>query len=425
VRVLILSINYSPEQTGFAKHVALLAEHCAARGDRVTVVTGFPFAPHWRRRPEYRGRFWTTECGGGVEVIRLTHFVPRRPGAMAERLLMEASFCFVAALRLALRAQRPDVVVYVGAQPAIAMLARVYGAMCRVPYVVAINDLAAQAAADVRIVRARWLQALLTAFEFSAYRGASRAIVLCPAFANALTARGYSSARIHLIPSPTNVVRIGPQADGGPRFRERHGLASDDFVILYAGSMGRKQGLANVIRTGAMLQTHRSIRLVLVGEGETRREIEQLVQRGRLHDVVRLLPFEPEAEIGNMLAAADVLLLNQLHDVKHTVIPSKLLMYMAAGRPILAAVNHDSEGAALLKETEGGLLVEPENPASLGAGALSLFQESAQRLAAMGARNRRYAEQHFDERFVIGRQASVIVDAATGSKTTSAAVQAP
>src|ERR1700682_5781829 len=149
MRVLILSINYSPEPTGFARHVALLAEHCAARGDRVTVVTGFPFAPQWKRRPEDRCRFWTTERGGGIEVIRLTHFVPRRPGAMAERLLMEASFCLVAALRLVLRARRPDVVVYVGAQPAIAMLARWVSTICRVPYIVAINDLAAQAAADV------------------------------------------------------------------------------------------------------------------------------------------------------------------------------------------------------------------------------------------------------------------------------------
>jgi colanic acid biosynthesis glycosyl transferase WcaI len=267
-------------------------------------------------------------------------------------------------------------------------------------------------------VRSRWLLSLLKRFEFAAYRGASRAIVLCPAFARALVACGYPSDRIHLIRSPTDVARIGPHVNGGDGFRDRHGLGQDDFVILCSGSMGLKQGLANVVRAAAQLKEHSAIRWVLIGDGETRPELEELVRGDRLEDVVKLLPFAPEPDVGRMLAAANVLLLNQLQAVKDAVIPSKLLMYMAAGKPVLAAVNRESEAATLLVETGGGLLVTPENPTELAAAALRLFQEHSETLEAMGQRNRQHAEQHFDERVVVRRQMDVITSTVVLSAST-------
>jgi glycosyltransferase involved in cell wall biosynthesis len=102
-----------------------------------------------------------------------------------------------------------------------------------------------------------------------------------------------------------------------------------------------------------------------------------------------------------MYAAADVLLLNQVGTVKDTVVPSKLLTYMAAGRPVLAAVNGSSQGAEILRHANGGIVVAPDDPDALVAGADALRKTPRSVLEAMATRNRRYAEQHFDQHKIL------------------------
>ena len=374
------------------------------------VFTGFPFAPYWSRWREYRGKFILHERIKKVEVVRVTHFIPRRAARIIERLLLEGSFCvMVAGILLTHLRSRPDVIVYVGAQPSIAMLARLVAKWKHLPYLVSINDLAAQAAGDVGIVRFEMLQEILSAFEFAAYRKASGAIVLCPSFRDSLLAHRYPADRIRVIPSPVDLERIHPVPyDGG--FREAHGLSGQDFVVLYSGSMGLKQGMANVVEAARVLQTSNpGVKWVLVGDGESRPVIEKLINDYALARHVCLLPLQPESGMAAMFSAADVLLLNQVSKVKDTVIPSKLLTYMAAGRPVLAAVNPASQGALLLGESQGGVIVDPENPAALAAGVKQL-QANPTALQEMGRRNRQYAEKNLDRRRILAAQEAFLAE---------------
>ena len=96
--------------------------------------------------------------------------------------------------------------------------------------------------------------------------------------------------------------------------------------------------------------------------------------------------------------------------MKDTVVPSKLLTYMAAGRPVLAAVNSTSQGAEILREADGGLLVMPDDPLALAAGVQALAAASPETLRAMGLRNRQYAETHFDQRAVVAQHEAFILE---------------
>ena len=405
-RLFILSINYAPEPTGFAPHAAALAAHLAARGHEVSVFTGFPFAPQWRRRAEDRGQLFRTERKDGATVYRLTHFIPRRPSSALQRILMEGTFS-VAALpattAAAIRVGRPDALLYIGAQPALAMLTRIIATLFRRPYFVNVNDLAARAALDVGIV-AGPLYRLLDTFEFAAYRAAAGASVLCRAFEDALVEHGYPGDRIRLIRSPIDIEQIRPAARDH-RFRAAYGLPPDAFVVMHAGSMGKKQGLMNVVDAAAMTAGSRlrqgRLRWVFVGDGEDKAALVESVRRRGLEEIVRFVPFQRDEDMTAMFAAADVLLLNQLSTVKDTVIPSKLLTYMSAGRPVIAAVNASSQGAEILREAEGGRIVAPEDPAALAEAARCFMALAPEQLSAFGARNRTYAEVHFDQRKIL------------------------
>jgi glycosyltransferase involved in cell wall biosynthesis len=118
-----------------------------------------------------------------------------------------------------------------------------------------------------------------------------------------------------------------------------------------------------------------------------------------------------------MFAAADVLLLNQLASVKDTVIPSKLLTYMAAGRPVLAAINRSSQGAQILLDADGGVLVAPEDPSALARGVEQLRSAMPETLAGISRRNRAYAEAHFDQRKILAEHESFIVEGMNRQRT--------
>jgi colanic acid biosynthesis glycosyl transferase WcaI len=101
-----------------------------------------------------------------------------------------------------------------------------------------------------------------------------------------------------------------------------------------------------------------------------------------------------------MYSAADVLLLNQRAAVVDSVIPSKLLTYMAAGRTVLAAVSDESETARYVQRAQCGRIVHPEDPKALVEGVLSLRSDSAVR-EKFGVNGRFYVQQHFTREKVL------------------------
>ena len=109
MRVLLIGINYLPEPTGIGPYTAGLAEHLAARGDDVTVLTGLPHYPAWRIARSTPRRLLSRATIHGIRVIRAAHYVPARPSAM-KRALYEGTFG-LSGLIGSLGVPRPDAVV--------------------------------------------------------------------------------------------------------------------------------------------------------------------------------------------------------------------------------------------------------------------------------------------------------------------------
>lgn len=132
---------------------------------------------------------------------------------------------------------------------------------------------------------------------------------------------------------------------------------------------------------------------LLVGDGEDRGAMEREIAARRLTNI-RLMPFQPAEALPDMYSSADIVLLNQTATLEGAVIPSKLLTYMAAGRPVVAAVNEKSEAARLIRGADCGVIAAAEDPESLVAAVLSLRADSELR-KRLGANGRAYAEEHF------------------------------
>jgi putative colanic acid biosynthesis glycosyltransferase WcaI len=380
--LLMYGINYAPEPTGTALNNTGLAEALVTRGWDVTVVAGVPHYPMWRRQPAS-----DREVRNGVSVIRRPHYVPRTQSAL-RRGAYELTW-LASALPSTLKPRRPDVVLGIvptlsGAAIALAAAAR-YG----VPSALKIQDLMGRAAEQTSMAGAARVAPIVRGAEHALARRSTGVAVISESFRDYFVAGGVEPGRIWSVRDP---ARLGRATVAREDVRARFGWKPDEFVVLHTGSMGHKQGLETVVQAAARSAGNGGLRFVLQGDGNQRASLERLAHDLRVSNL-DFLPLAPEDEFPAIVEAADALLLAQRGSVQNMARPAKLSSYLAAGRPILAAVSADDETAREVRGAEAGIVVAPEDPDALLHGVAKL-RADRELLASLGENGRRYADRH-------------------------------
>lgn len=375
-RILLIALNYDPEPTGSAPYITRLARHLAGQHS-LTVVTGHPHYPSWRIRRI------PSERSANPRVIRYRHLVPERP-TLGGRALYEFSWLFSAS-RGILAAPRYDLVISAIPTLSAGLLGLLAGRRHRSPVGIVFHDLVGPGASQSGVASSRAANTL-AAIEIGVARRAKEIAVLSEDFNPYLVSNGVAAERILRF---RNWGRLGKPNAGVEETRRRLGWAASDFVCLHAGNMGQKQGLENIIDAARLLDS-RGIRLVLAGDGNDRRNLKAKAEDLRLTNLT-FLPVQSPGHYESMLAAADVLLLNQRRAVKEMSIPSKLTAYFWAGRPILASVAAESAAAREVGRAQAGCVIPPGNPEQLAQGIIA-FASSTDLRRQLGANGRRYAE---------------------------------
>jgi colanic acid biosynthesis glycosyl transferase WcaI len=383
--ILIIGINYRPETTGIAPYTSDLAEHLAAGGHRVTVITGFAHYPAWRLEPGER-RLRAVESRDGVRVLRRRHYVPRSQSAI-RRAAYEATFLIHGALS---RPERPDVVFGVIPSLSGGLLARFFAARARAPYSLIFQDLMAPAARQSGIGGGARVAGATAALERWATARARTVAIASDSFRPYLQEIGVEEHRIFDLP---NWSHLGAPTADRAATRDRLGWPADYSVVLHAGNMGLKQGLEQVVEAARRADALAApVMFVLMGEGSQRTTLEA---KARGIKRLRFLPFQPEDEVPNVLDAADVFLVSERATVIDMSLPSKLTSYFAAGRPIVAAVPPEGSTAREILQAGAGVIVSIGDVEELN-GVVASLKEDPEWAGRLGAAGRRYAESALD-----------------------------
>lgn len=385
MKILILSINYWPEVTGIGAFTTYRAEHLAAAGHKVEVCTTFPYYPNWRVPKEYSGKLALTEERNGVHVVRSRAYIPN-PVTPLKRILHEASFVAGAFLRGLLR-ERPDVMLVVSpplglTAPAI-LLSRFWG----VPYIYDVEDLQPDSAGDLKMLP-RWAVRLLYKVERAAYRYARLVTTLTPSMRQRLISKGLAEDKVELLEPRMDESLTKLLPEECEAFRKKYDMG-ERFLVVHSGNMGVKQGLDVILDAALLGRTDDSMLFLCVGDGVECERIKRRAMDLQL-DNVRFLPVLDEKDFRGLLAASGICLVTQQQSVSEIAFPSKVVTYLAAGRPVIASVNPDCEVARMIRESGAGQVVPAENPQAL-IDAIGALRQDGLPQAGVNAREYAYA----------------------------------
>lgn len=252
-----------------------------------------------------------------------------------------------------------------------------------------------------RLVAARFAK-----LERRLLRASDSVVAASADFLPVLERWGVAEERISHIPNWAP-IEMTPQVERRNAWAIEHGLDAVP-VFAYAGTLGRKHNPSLLLDLATALP---ETKVVVVSEGLG---TDWLQRAGATLPNLILMPLQPAARLAEVLATADVLVALLERDASEFSEPSKVLTYLAAGRPILAAIPAGNRAAKTIREADAGVVVEPTDARALVRAGAELIGDADQRIGA-GRRARAYAERHFDIAQLSARFEAVLIAARSGA----------
>ena len=388
----MLNQYYAPRVEATAYLLAELCEGLADEWD-VTVVTGA--APG-----ESKGRTQR----GGVEVVRIPS-TRLGKGRLARRGADYASFVALA-VPVAVTQRRPDVVLAWTDPPFAGAGARAVARRFGVPYVLVCQDVFPETARAVGAIESGVALRGLAKLVEPAFRAADRVVALGDTMRRRLEAKGVPATRIRVIPNWTDTRAVTPLEQDN-EWSRAHDLAGR-FVVMHFGNLGWAQDLEALIRATALLNDLEDLVVAVVGDGSRAGDLRALAREVGAKRV-RFLPHQPREQAALCLGAATLHVVGLARGLAGYVVPSRIYGVLAAGRPVIAAAEAESETAALVRRGRCGAVVPPGDPEALAA-AIRDAHAGSFPLEEWGGRARELAEAEADRSVALARYRELLAE---------------
>jgi colanic acid biosynthesis glycosyl transferase WcaI len=393
-RLLVFNQYYHPGVEATANLLTELCEALAAEYS-VTVITG---RLHDREaEPDY-------ELRNGVEIIRL-HSTSFDRASLARRATNYFTY-LVRALRRGMSLPRPDVVLCMTDPPLVGDVAYLVARRFRQPLVIVNQDVFPEIAVNLGRLRQPALIAALRMMIGFYLRRADRLVAIGPVMKDRLVEKGARPERVEVIPNWVDTNTVTPRPRDNAWARE-HDLV-DRFVVMHSGNVGHAQNLDVLIEAASDLDDLDQLSVLIIGTGARLAHTVDLARRLG-GDRIAFIPYQPRPRISESLSSADIHFVGLAPGLAGFVVPSRVYGILAAGRPILAAVDSESETAMLVEEIGCGIVVPPTRP-ELVAEMLRSVARGEHDLEAMGRKGRAYVESHGSLEGAVERYKRLLLD---------------
>lgn len=169
-------------------------------------------------------------------------------------------------------------------------------------------------------------------------------------------------------------------------------LPRDGFYVVYAGNLGKVQGVDVILKTASLMKNNRDIKFVIFGNGSEEDNLKKIVRDKHLDNVL-MFPLQPIERASEVYSMADVSIISCTPGTGGSGMPSKTWTIMAAGVPIIASFDMPSEMERTIEEAECGFCTRAGDENELTEKIIRVFGDSRLK-KCLGQNARRYAEKN-------------------------------
>lgn len=383
MNIVLLTQWFDPEPTlkglQFAKELQ-------KSGHTVSVITGFPNYPAGKIYDGYKLNFYKKEIIDGINIHRVWLY-PSHDSSAIKRVFNYLSFCFSSLIYGLFFLNSTDVLYVYHPPMTVGFSASIISFFRRFDYVLDVQDLWPDTLKSTGMLGNPKILWIIDQVCNWVYKRSKKIVVLSPGFKKLLIERGVPENKLEVIynwcdeTALSQYKKIEKEADTS--------YFNNKFNILFAGNIGKAQGLETFLQAAKKIQIMNSkIQFVVLGHGIELEKHKKFVSENKITNVL-FVPHVPMTQVGFILEKADVLIVHlKDDDLFKITVPSKTQAYMFSGKPILMAVEGDA--AKLIENSESGLCIPSENVEAMISAVLEFSNMNQGDLFKMGQRAHQY-----------------------------------
>ena len=388
MKILVLSLIFSPDNVSTAQIWTGIAEDLRRAGHELLVITT---TPHFHRDESlevrqplrnWLGRFIRRSECAGIPVWHI--WMPDKGIWPPLRLLSWINFHVIATLLGWFVRFRPDVVIAPSPPLTIGLNAWAIAAVRRARYIYNVQEIYPDIAVNLGVMRNKFLIGLFGRLERLIYRKAAFVTSITESMCAKIATRTQPE-KVRLVPNfvdLSDVVEV-PRENA---FAVAHNLVGK-FVMTYAGNMGIPQRLEVMVELARRIP---SLTALLVGGGG---DAKRLREMARGLDNVIFVDYQPISRMPEIYAASDLFYVGQDVQACGDGIPSKIYRILGHRKPLAVMTRRDSDLAAFVCRSNGGVLLEDDLEAA--AKTVAGLMGSPERLRTCGENGWRYVKAAF------------------------------
>lgn len=399
LRLIVLCPHFEPDMAPTGVVMTRIVHELAARGHELHVVTSLPWYRKHQVETGWAGALWRVEKTQWGSISRVQPFAGQTKSNLFRRAIGFILFSYFVGLRALFAGRfwrRVDGVLAMSPPLTLGLIGWHTKLFRGGKLVFNIQDVFPDAAIATGAISNKKIISAASWLERVSYQRSDSVVLLSDDLANNVQSKLDQKfhKRIKVIPNFVDTEAIVPMSRL-TNYRRELGI-DDALVVMYAGNVGFSQALELMLEAARALP---EVVFVINGEGAARKSLE--AKASDLNNV-KFGDYQDVSRLSEVLATGDLHVVPLRRGLGSVSVPSKTYSILAAGRPIFAAIDLDTEVPRILAAANAGVCVEPDNQQAF-VSAISNMLRDRKTLEEMGASGRKWVEGHASPRSVAQR----------------------
>ncbi len=391
MQLLVIAPHLEPDTAPTGIIVSAILKELSQLGNEIHAVTSLPWYEKHEVREKWRGKglrkLIRTDIEDYGKVTRCYPF-PFPKKSLMMRGLGFIGFTVLTAIPTLFTRKKFDAVLTVSPPLTLGVVGWLASRRHRCPHILNIQDVFPDVAIQVGAITSPKIIRIFKKLEHFCYKKSAAISVLSEDLAENVKAKIRSTeSQVVVIPNFVDIRKISP-LDRQTFYRSELNL-NDQIVIMYAGNLGHSQSLNLMVQAAKHHQSREDVAYVINGEGVVAQE---LIKQAQNLPNLSVTGFKPATRLSEVLASADIHVVLLKKGLGTSSLPSKMYTIFAAGRPVIASIDPETEVSKILSENQAGITVEPEESEEFIAAIERLVNNQNERVK-MGAAGRTWVEK--------------------------------